>query len=101
MTGQEVFGNGWKFRFNITPEQPGALYLLNEAPGPGGATEYNVLFPTPKAGGAAQIGPRQTVQTGWNYFVDHTGVEKLWIIWSTKPVADLDGLFRDAANNRG
>ena len=101
MTGQEVFGNGWKFRFNITPDQAGALYLLNEGPGPGGATEYNVLFPTPRTGSAAEIGALQKIQTGWNYFNDYKGVEKLWIIWSAKPISDLDLIFRDAANNKG
>ncbi|CAN5768768.1 hypothetical protein BH18ACI4_BH18ACI4_17190 [soil metagenome] len=101
MTGQEVFGNGWKFRFNIMPEQAGSLYLLNEGPGPDGATEYNVLFPTPGTGGSSQIPAPRKVTTGWNYFVDHTGVEKLWIIWSDKPILDLDLVFRDAGDNQG
>lgn len=101
MTGQEVFGNGWKFRFNIQPEQAGALYLLNEGPGPGGAKEYNLLFPNPKTGRGAQIGALERVQTGWNRFDDHPGVEKLWVIWSTKPIPDLDGVYRDAANTDG
>ncbi len=101
MTGQEVFGNGWKFRFNIMPEQPGALYLLNEGPAASGAREFNILFPTPKAGAVAQLTAGQKVQTGWNYFDQNTGIEKLWIIWSSQPLADLDAVFRAAAANRG
>ncbi len=101
MTGHEVYGNGWKFRFNIQPEQPGALYLLNEGPGPTGATEYNILFPTPASGGVGQLAARQRVQTGWNYFVDTPGVEKLWIIWSKEPLSDLDAVFQSAVANKG
>ena len=100
MTGQEVFGNGWKFRFNIMPAQAGALYLLNEGPGPGGVTEYNVLFPTRRTGDA-QIEALEKVQTGWNYFNDHTGVEKLWIVWSSKPILDLEAIFQEAGANQG
>jgi class 3 adenylate cyclase len=101
MTGQEVFGNGWKFRFNIEPAQKGALYLLNEGPGAGGLPEYHALFPTPGSGGNAQISPNQRVQTGWNRFGVHTGIEKLWLIWSTQPIPELDSIFKTAADNEG
>ncbi|HEY3026719.1 MAG TPA: protein kinase [Pyrinomonadaceae bacterium] len=101
-TGQEIYGNGWKFRFNVEPAQTGALYLLNEGPGPDGTTVYNILFPTPKNNaGVARISGNQKVQSGWNYFVDHNGIEKLWIIWATEPIADLDAIFSDAARTEG
>ncbi len=100
-TGHEIYGNGWKFRFSIEPAQDGALYLLNEGPGATGATEYNILFPTPDSGGVAQLAARQAMQTQWYFFVDHTGVEKLWVIWSKEPLSDLDAIFRSAAANRG
>jgi len=101
-SGQETYGNGWKFQFNISPTQPGALYLLNEGPGPTGATEYDVLFPTPANNrGVAQVGGNQLVQTSWNYFVEHEGLEKLWIIWSPQSLPDLDAIFKDAAGHQG
>ena len=55
-TGQEIYGNGWEFRLNITPAEAGSLYLLNEGAGANGATVYNVLFPTPaNNNGVAQL----------------------------------------------
>jgi hypothetical protein len=100
MTGKEVYGNGWKFRFNVWPAQKGAFYLLNEAP-TAGITEFNALFPTPQSGGTAAIGANQRLQTRWLEFDQQTGVEKLWLIWSDKPVADLDQVFAAAANQGG
>jgi serine/threonine protein kinase len=101
-SGQETYGNGWKFQFNVSPSQQGALYMLNEGPGPTGATEYDVLFPTPaNNGGVAQLAANQTVQTGWNHFVEHEGLETLWIIWSVQSVPELDSIFKDAASRQG
>lgn len=101
MTGQEVYGNGWKFRFNFDPAQKGALYLLNEAPGPGGRTEFNTLFPTPENRGTAALKANQQLQTRWYVFDKSTGVEKLWVIWTSNIVPDLDPVFRDAARQKG
>lgn len=100
MTGQEVYGNGWKFRFNVWPAQKGAFYLLNETPA-AAATEFNALFPTPQNGGTAAIGANQRLQTRWYVLDMQTGVEKLWIIWSGKPVAELDQVFDAAAKQQG
>lgn len=100
MTGQEVYGNGWKFRFNVWPAQKGAFYLLNETPA-AAATEFNALFPTPQNGGTAAIGANQRLQTRWYVLDMQTGVEKLWIIWSDKPVAELDQVFDAAAKQQG
>lgn len=100
--GNELFGNGWKFRFNVQPAQNGALYLLNEGLGPDNRTEYNVLFPTPKNNaGVSQLGANQRIEAGWYYFVAQPGVEKLWLIWATQPVSDLDTIFSDAARHEG
>ena len=35
-SGQEIFGDGWKFRFNFQNDAGGFLYLLNHGPGAGG-----------------------------------------------------------------
>jgi serine/threonine protein kinase len=100
--GNELFGNGWKFRFNVQPAQNGALYLLNEGPGPDSKTEYNVLFPTPQNNaGVSKLGANQRIEAGWYYFVAQPGVEKLWLIWATQPVSDLDAIFSDAARHGG
>jgi serine/threonine protein kinase len=100
-TGDQLFGNGWKFRFNLRPMQAGALYLLNVGPGKNGVEEYNILFPTPNNnGGNAKLEANETLQSGWYYFVEQTGVEKLWLIWSAQPIAELDAIFSEAAKNK-
>jgi serine/threonine protein kinase len=101
MTGNEVYGNGWKFRFNLDPAQPGSLYLLNESPGSADKREVNALFPTPQNGGRAQLDRYQRLQTRWYVFDKKTGVEKLWIIWAVDPVPELDELFRAAGQTGG
>jgi hypothetical protein len=101
-TGDQLFGNGWKFRFNLQPAQNGALYLLNEGPGPDNRTEYNVLFPNPADNnGVPNLSANQKINAGWYRFVDHTGVEKLWVVWSTRPVPELDEVFREATKRGG
>ncbi|HEX3228838.1 MAG TPA: protein kinase [Pyrinomonadaceae bacterium] len=106
--GNIIFGNGWRFRFNVKPSQPGALYLLNAGPGKTGAPEYNILFPLPQRNGHtwqeqrldARLAADQTMQSDWYRFVDQQGVEKLWIIWSAQPIPELDEIFRQAAANK-
>jgi serine/threonine protein kinase len=101
-TGDQLFGNGWKFRFNVQPDQNGALYLLNEGPAADNKNEYNVLFPNPMDNqGVAGLNANQRLQAGWYRFVEHTGVEKLWLIWSANQVPELDEVFRDAAKHEG
>lgn len=100
--GQEIFGNGWRFRFNLQPAQNGALYLLNEGPGIDNKIEYNVLFPNPADNsGVPGLAANQKLDAGWFRFVDKTGVEKLWVIWLSQSASDLDAIFRDAINHGG
>jgi serine/threonine protein kinase len=100
-TGQEIYGNGWEFRLNITPAQAGSLYLLNEGAGANGTVVYNVLFPTPaNNNNVAQLGAGQNMQTGQYFFNEFKGAEKLWIIWSAQPLPDLDRIFKEAASHK-
>jgi hypothetical protein len=95
-SGSELYGNGWKFRVNVTPEQSGSLYMLNEGP-----VNYNVLFPTPANNNSRpQLDANQKIQTGWYVFDENTGPEKVWIIWSAKPLIELDAIFKDAAQHK-
>lgn len=90
-SGAEMFGNGWKFKFNVTPAEDGHLYLLNAAPQPNGGTEWNVLFPTPKNNaGQSKIDGGQKQTFGWYVFDDKPGQERLWIVWSREPVSALE-----------
>ncbi|MFN7948884.1 MAG: protein kinase [Blastocatellia bacterium] len=90
-TGKEIFGNGWKFRLNLTSPQPGYLYLLNEGPTTGGKIVFNYLFPTPESNhGTAGLAASQQFQTRWYQFDEHTGTENFWLIWSAEPVSELE-----------
>lgn len=99
--GDNIFGNGWKFRFNLRPAQLGAMYLLNVGPGKNNTNEYNVLYPLPRDSKVdPKVAAQQTAQTDWLRFVEQTGVEKLWLIWTAEPVVALNTIFEEAANNR-
>jgi len=96
------FGNGWSFQFNVHPTQSGALYLLTVGPGVKTPEEYNILFPLPQSGELVSTLPaNQTFQSEWFRFLEKTGAEKLYIIWSTKPLPELDAIFAQAATNAG
>lgn len=100
--GDISYGNGWRFQFNLQPTQSGALYLLNAGPGKDRAEEYNILFPLPGAGRPSpNLNANQRVQSDWYKFVDQTGVEKIWVIWSAHQVPELDEIFKSAAKSRG
>ncbi len=100
--GNDIFGNGWRFQFNLMPNESGALYLLDVGPGKDGAQEYNILFPLPGVGlPNANLGASQAFKSDWARFVDKTGVERIWIIWSAKQIPQLDEIFKHAASNAG
>ena len=108
--GNLIFGNGWKFRLNLKPTQSGALYLINQGPAAKGGDEYDVLFPVPTSRTAsadekldARLAANQTVQlpvTDWYRFVEQTGVEKVWLIWSSEPLPELEAILTEAAHNK-
>jgi predicted Ser/Thr protein kinase len=95
-SGSELYGNGWKFRVNVMPGQTGSLYMLNEGP-----VNYNVLFPTPaNNNSSSELSANQKIQTGWFVFDENPGTEKVWILWSAKPLTELDAIFKDAAQHK-
>ena len=98
--GDNIFGNGWRFRFNVRPAQAGAIYLLNVGPTKNKTDEYNILYPIPRDNKLyAGVVANQPIQTIWLQFNEHTGVEKLWLIWTPKPVDALDTIFKEAARD--
>jgi serine/threonine protein kinase len=99
-TGRDYFHTGDKFSLNIATAEPGALYLINQGHNENGAVEWNILFPTKlNNSGVAKLSPQQTVKTGDYRFVGSTGVETIWVIWTTQPNSLLDSVIRDALEN--
>ncbi len=100
--GNYLFGDGWRFRLNITPAQDGFLYLLNEDRGSENKLQYNVLFPTvDNNAGKPRLSAKQRIEAGPYYFVDQPGVEKLWVIWATQAISDFDTIFQDVTRRDG
>lgn len=100
--GNDIFGNNWRFQFNLTPGETGAMYLINVGPGKNQAQEYNILFPLPGVGQSdPKLEANKTFKTDWARFVDETGVEQIWIIWSAQPIGELDEIFKHASLTGG
>jgi hypothetical protein len=78
---------------NISSQQDGYLYLLNEGPAANGATTYNLLFPEPKTnGGSPKVMADNKLQTAWMSFDDHQGTEKFWLVWSASAMKELEAV---------
>lgn len=92
-----VFKAGQGIRIAFSSPQPGFLYILNQGPS---STEqepvFNTLFPSPTAnGGSAQLllGRALNIpETGSFIFDKHRGTEKLWLVWSTEAIPELEAL---------
>jgi len=96
-TGRDYFHTGDRFFLNVAVGEAGALYLVSEGRDERGASEWNILFPTRDNNqGLSALAARQNIKTGWYRFTGSTGVEQVWLIWSTQPIAELDAIFRDA-----
>lgn len=91
-TGRDSYGNGWRYRMNLVPAQSGYLYMLNE-----GTVNYNVLFPIEVNNN--HLAENQTMQTVWYFFDENPGIERVWIVWSTRPLSELDTVVKDTNKN--
>ena len=97
----------YQIRLSIRSPQAGYLYVLNEGPAnAGGTPEYVVIFPSPTANeGSEFVAANQRVQIPsetWLKFDKEQGVEKLWLVFSDQPLAELAGVKAFAnAQTRG
>jgi len=95
-SASESFESGWKFGLKMASPQSGHLYLLNEGTAPGG--NYTILYPIDSVHeGFARLAANEPVWTGWSFFDDRPGVEKVWIVWTTHAVDVLEAV-RDKVN---
>lgn len=91
-TGKDRYGNSWRYRMNVTAGEPGYLYMLNE-----GTVNYNVLFPTEP--NDDHLAANQRMQTVWYFFDNNPGIERVWIIFSARPISELDTIVKDATKD--
>jgi len=97
LSGEINFEKDYRIRLNFVSALPGYLYLINEGPaGAEGPAGYNILFPTPTAnGGSSALTPNRPVQIpgqSWLVFDGEKGTESIWVVWSARSIAELEGL---------
>ncbi len=89
-TGDEIFGDGWRFKMSMNSRQNGNLYLLAENPK---TQNLTILFPHPqKNKGASEVPANEKIETGEMEFDKTQGTEKFWIVWTEKPVSELEAV---------
>jgi len=84
----DTFEGGWRFRLRVRSPEAGFVYLINEGTGDAGAKRLWVLYPPRDFADSAV--PDKEVLTGWYFFDQNPGTEKLWIVWSGRPVRSID-----------
>lgn len=98
LAGELVFENDYHVQLNVGAARSGHLYIINEAPEPvNGLPDYNTLFPSPTSNsGKAELAANQQIripETGDGFFFDKDqGTEKLWLVWSSKRLPELEVL---------
>ncbi|HEX7294826.1 MAG TPA: protein kinase, partial [Pyrinomonadaceae bacterium] len=91
------FEADYKIRVNVRSPQAGYLYILNEGP-PERSTqpEFVMLFPSPTANlGSPLLVADQLVQIpekSWIEFDEQQGTEKLWLVFSSDAVPELEAV---------
>lgn len=94
--GREIlFERDYRAAFEVTNQQAGYLYILNEGPDPskGGALSFNVLRPAP--GGSAEIEASARTRippSSYLVFDAATGRETVYLVWSKTPVPEMERL---------
>ena len=92
-----LFEKDYRIRILVSSGDSGSLYVLNEAPPEASAEpSFNILFPSPTTnGGRSELSPGIEVQlpeSAWLRFDAERGTELLWLVWSEKPIPELEAL---------
>lgn len=93
-----VFENDYHVQLNVSAARPGFLYIINEGPDlTNGLPEYVTLFPSPTANnGSAELAAEKQIripEIGDGFFFDKDqGTEKVWLIWSSKSLPELEAV---------
>jgi len=97
LAGEINFEKDYRVRLNVSSQQPGYLYILNEGPATAnGAASFVVLFPSTTANeGLSYLAENQRVeipQTSWFQFDAEQGTEKLWLVFGANAVPELEAV---------
>jgi hypothetical protein len=99
LPGKIIFTLGDKLRFTFSSPQDGYLYVINEGPEiVNGLPQYNILFPDPGeiADNAPSLRANQQLSVPkepyWFDADNQQGTEKHWLVWTERPVAELEAL---------
>lgn len=89
--GEETFENGDKFRLNVSSLTSAYLYIFNEGPADTSDTSFVMIYPRAATnGGSPLVGSNQPIQSDWITFRGPPGSENFWIVWSVRPVKELE-----------
>lgn len=94
LPGDIIFEKDYRVRFSFSGAENGFLYLINEGPQPvNNLPAYVVLFPKPSVNqGSAELSAKQEMSTPEFLFDTEQGTEKLWLVWATKAVPELEAV---------
>jgi serine/threonine protein kinase len=97
LAGEINFEKDYKLKLNVTSRQTGHLYILNEGPASrDGSLSFVVLFPSTTANkGSSYVAQNQSVeipQQSWFQFDAEQGAEKLWLVFSVEPLAEMEAV---------
>ncbi|HEX2327992.1 MAG TPA: protein kinase [Candidatus Angelobacter sp.] len=84
-TGSDPLKSGWKFSINVASSQSGHLYLIDQPENGSPA----ILYPTAKVNQGASLISGKPLRIGPYTLDANPGKEKLWIVWSSRPVFEL------------
>lgn len=94
LPGEMIFQADYRIRLVISSPRAGHFYILNEGPVlRDGLASFNVLYPG--SGESASLTAGQTIQIPaeqehWIIFDDQEGTEKLWMVWSTGVIPEME-----------
>jgi serine/threonine protein kinase len=93
LPGEMLFQPEYRIRLRIGSGEAGHLYLLNEGPvAEGGLPSYNLVHPGAGESALLPAGQEISIPGGdhWMEFDRQEGTENLWMIWSARPVPQME-----------
>ncbi|HEX8500899.1 MAG TPA: TIR domain-containing protein [Pyrinomonadaceae bacterium] len=104
LAGEINFEARYRIKLHVSSPQPGFLYVINEGPQTSrGLPQYVMLFPTERVNdGSAGIDADRVLtfpgeSDKWLKFDPEEGKEKLWLVWSSDRVGELEAAARMVA----